>query len=72
MYFFVDEIEFEKIDEDENPIEITDDESERIGNYIARTVWEANDMTELIRKIEKAVGCKINTLEFRSKQQMPI
>lgn len=71
MYFFIDEIEFEKIDDNETPIEITDEESEKIGNYIARTVWEADDMTSLVKKIEKAVGCTITVLTFRSEQTMP-
>jgi len=71
MYFFIQDIEFEKLDDDGIPIELTDDESEKIGNYIARTVWEANDMTELVKRIESAINCKVGEMTFESSPVMP-
>jgi len=71
MYFFIQDIEFEKLDDNGNPIELTDDESRKIGTYITRTVWESDSMNDLVKKIEKAVKCRVGEMTFETSPVMP-
>ena len=71
MYFFIQDIEFEMIDDDGNPIEITDEESRKIGTYITRTVWESENMNDLVKKVESVVKCKVAHMTFETSPVMP-
>lgn len=71
MYFFIDEIEFEMLDDDGNPTEITDEESEKIGKYISKIVWESDNMKQLVEKIESIFKCKIGHMTFETSPVMP-
>ena len=64
MYFAVEDIEFEMLDDYGNPRELTDDELQRIGDYICRTVWECPGVNDLAEKIEKSLNCRIESMKF--------
>ena len=72
MYFLIQDIEFEKLDGDGNPIVLSDDEFQKIGSYITRTVWESDDVVALARKIERSLNCKVKDLILRGSEDMSI
>jgi hypothetical protein len=72
MYFLIQDIEFEKLDGDGNPIVLSDDEFQKIGNYITRTVWESDDVVALVGKIENSLNCKVKDLTLRGSEDMSI
>ncbi|MGA1008913.1 MAG: hypothetical protein ACO3SE_10140 [Sedimenticolaceae bacterium] len=72
MYFLIQDIEFEKLDDDGNPIVLSDDEFQKIGNYITRTVWESDDVVALVGKIENSLNCKVKDLTLRGSEDMSI
>ncbi len=72
MYFLIQDIEFEKLDGDGNPIVLSDDEFQKIGSYITRTVWESDDVVALVGKIENSLNCKVKDLTLRGSEDMSI